>query len=373
MSTTRDLELALRATLDDLADRTVLDGQLDAILDLVAHRPQRPAWQASLRSISMTAQTLRLPRLAASPAWRMLAIAGILLALILATLLVAGGRPFGPPTNGRIVFGRYDPVQKDTVLYTVNPDGTHLLKLRPETHECPYWSPDNKRIMTTEPATLLIAVMNGDGTGFHTLAVPNGPVFVGCGVWSPDGKRIVAEGWNETDARQTGLYSLRSSDGGDARQITTSPFGHDIPFGFAPDGSSIAFTRDGQAGSAATLYLADPDGSHVRPLGNLPIRDGGDGDWAPDGRSVLIVSAGRLYSVDVATGQPTPHVMASNPTANLSNPRWSPDGTRILFRMQVNNVVDFYTMRSDGTDVFQLTNEPEDDYFADWGTYPLDR
>ena len=373
MSTTRDLELALRATLDDLADRTVVDGQLDAILDLVAHRPQRPAWQASLRSISMTAQTLRLPRLAASPAWRMLAIAGILLALILATLLVAGGRPFGPPTNGRIVFGRYDPVQKDTVLYTVNPDGTHLLKLRPETHECPYWSPDNKRIMTTEPATLLIAVMNGDGTGFHTLAVPNGPVFVGCGVWSPDGKRIVAEGWNETDARQTGLYSLRSSDGGDARQITTSPFGHDIPFGFAPDGSSIAFTRDGQAGSAATLYLADPDGSHVRPLGNLPIRDGGDGDWAPDGRSVLIVSAGRLYSVDVATGQPTPHVMASNPTANLSNPRWSPDGTRILFRMQVNNVVDFYTMRPDGTDVFQLTNEPEDDYFADWGTYPLDQ
>ena len=61
--------------------------------------------------------------------------------------------------------------------------------------------------------------MNGDGTGFHTLAIPNGPLSVGCGVWSPDGKRIVAEGWNETDASQTGLYSLRSSDGGDARQI----------------------------------------------------------------------------------------------------------------------------------------------------------
>ena len=155
MSTTRDLELALRATLDDLADRTVVDGQLDAILDLVEHRPQRPAWQASLRSISMTAQTLRLPRLAARPAWRMLAIAGVLLLLILATLLAAGARPLGPPTNGRIVFGRYDPVQKDTVLYTVNPDGTHLLKLRPETHECPYWSPDNKRITTTDAVSRL--------------------------------------------------------------------------------------------------------------------------------------------------------------------------------------------------------------------------
>ena len=364
MSTTRDLELALRATLDDLADRTVVDGQLDAIFEIVEHRPQRPAWRASLRSISMTAQTLRLPRLAASPAWRMLAIAGILLALILATLLAAGGRPFGRPTNGRIVFGRYDPAQKDTVLYTVNPDGTHLLKLRSETHECPYWSPDSKRITTTD------AVMNGDGTGFHTLAVPKGPLLVGCGVWSPDGKRIVAEGWNDTDASQTGLYSLRSADGGDARQITTSPFGHDVPFGFAPDGSSIAFARGGQAGSADTLHLADPDGSHVRPVGNLPI-DGAD--WAPDGRSILVASAGQLFSVDVATGQATPHVIVGNPTAKLRNPQWSPDGTRILFRMKVNNVFDFYTMRSDGTDVFQLTNEPEDDYFADWGTYPLDQ
>ena len=364
MSTTRDLELALRATLDDLADRTVVDGQLDAILDLVEHHPQRSFWQASLRSISMTAQTLRLPRLAASPAWRMLAIASLLLILILAALLAVGGRPFGPPTNGRIVFGRFDTVQQDTVLYTVNPDGTHLLKLRAETHECPYWSPDSKRITTTE------AVMNGDGTGFHTLAIPNGPLFVGCGVWSPDGKRFVAEGWTDTDQSQDGLYSLRSTDGGDVRRLTTSPFGHDIPIGFAPDGSSIAFTRDGQAGSAATLYLADPDGSHVRPLGNLPV---GGGDWAPDGRSILITSSGRLFSVDVATGEATPLFIVGNRTANLWNPQWSPDGTRILFRMKVANVFDFYTMRPDGTDVFQLTNEPDDDYFADWGTYPLDR
>lgn len=363
MSTSRDLELALRATLDDLADRTIADGQLDAILDLVEHRHQRRAWQASLRSISMTAQTVRLPRLAASPAWRMLVIAGVLLILIVATLLAAGGRLSGPPTNGRIVFGRFDMVQKDTVLYTVNPDGTHLLQLRPETHECPHWSPDSKRITTTD------AVMNGDGTGLHTLAVPNGPVFVGCGVWSPDGKRLVAEGWTDTDQSQDGLYSMRSTDGGDLRQLTTSPFGHDVPIGFAPDGSSLAFTRAGPAGTGDQLFLANPDGSDPRGLGDLAI---GGADWAPDGRSILVTSSGRLFSVDVGTGDATPHVIVENRTANLWNPQWSPDGTRILFRMKVANQFDFYTMRPDGTDVFQLTNEPEDNYFADWGTYPLD-
>jgi TolB protein len=364
MSTSRDLEPALRATLDDLADRTVVDGQLDAILDLVANRPQRPAWQASVRSISMTAQTLRLPGVAASPAWRMLAIAGVLLILILAAMLAVGGRPFGPPTNGRIVFGRFDPAQGDTVLYTANPDGSHVLKLRSEAHECPYWSPDSKRITTTD------AVMNGDGTGFHTLGIPHGPVLVGCGVWSPDGKRLVAEGWNDTDASQTGLYSLRSADGGDARQLTTSPFGHDIPIGFAPDGSSIAFSRDGPNGSPSQLYLADPDGSHVRPLGALAVSGG---DWAPDGRSILVTSSGRLYSVDVATGQATPHTIVGNPTVNLGDPQWSPDGTRILFRMKASTQFDLYTMRPDGTDVLQITNDPEDNRFADWGTYPVDR
>jgi dipeptidyl aminopeptidase/acylaminoacyl peptidase len=366
MSTTRDLELALRATLDERADRTVVDGQLDAILDLVERRPQRPAWQASLRSISMTAQTLRLPRLAASPAWRMLAIASLLLILILAALLAVGGRPIGPPTNGRIVFGRFDPVQDDTVLYTVNPDGTHLLKLRSETHECPFWSPDSKRITTTD------AVMNGDGTGFHTLAIPNGPLFVGCGVWSPDGKRIVAEGWADNDQSQVGLYSIRSADGGDLRRLTTATIGHDIPIGFAPDGSSIALMRENvDENSGNRLFLADPDGSDLRPIGDLRI---GSGDWAPDGRSILVTSAGRLYSVDVATGTSTPHFIQGNRTANLGNPQWSPDGTRILFNMRVGTApADFYTMRPDGTDLVRVTSDPDQNYFADWGTYPLDR
>jgi Tol biopolymer transport system component len=255
-------------------------------------------------------------------------------------------------------------VQDDTVLYTVNPDGSHLLKLRPETHECPYWSPDSKRITTTD------SVMNGDGTGFHTLAVPSGPLFVGCGVWSPDGKRIVAEGWNDDDPSQNGLYSLRAADGGDVRRLTVPPFGHDIPIGFAPDGSSIAFIREGAPGSASLLYLADPDGSNVRAVGGLTIDAG---DWAPDGRSILLTSSGRLFSVSVATGQATPHVIVGNRTADLWTPQWSPDGTRILFRMRAAEQFDFYTMRPDGTDVFQLTNEPEDNYFADWGTYPLDR
>ena len=369
MSTSADLERALRATLDGLADRTVVDGQLDAILAHVAHRRQRPAWRATQRSFSITAKAIGFPRAAASPAWTVLAVAGVILALILATLLAVGGRPVGPPTNGRIVFGRWDPAQNDTVLYTVNPDGSHLLQLRPEAHACPYWSPDGKRITTPG------AVMNGDGTGFRRLTSPTGQLNLFCGVWSPDQKSIVAEGWNDTDPSQTGLWSLRSADGGDLHQLTTSTNGgHDIPIGLAPDGSSIAFMREVSPQGSARLFLADTDGTNARQVGAIEVDSG---DWAPDGRSILAESAGRLYTVDLASGTATAIVIAaSSGEGNLGNPQWSPDGTRILFTRQVDvgggqTKANLFQMRADGTEVVRVTNGLEDDYPADWGTFPL--
>jgi TolB protein len=369
MSMSPDLERALRATLDGLADRTVVDGQLDAILDHVARRRQRPAWLATLRSLSMAAKPVPFPQVAVSPAWRMLAVAGVILALILATLLAVSGRPFGPPTNGRIVFGRWDPAQKGPVLYTVNPDGSHLLQLRPEALACPYWSPDGKLI--TAPGS----VMNGDGTGFRRLTSPTGPLTIFCGVWSADQQSIVAEAWNDTDPSQTGLWSLRSSDGGGLHQLTTSTNGgNDIPIGVSPDGSSIAFTRVASPQGSPRLFLADADGTHARQVSYIPVDAG---DWAPDGRSILVESTGRLYTVDIASGTPTAIVIAASPDeGGLGNPSWSPDGTRILFTRSVDagggqTVAHLFQMRADGTDVIQVTNDPNDDYPADWGTYPL--
>lgn len=369
MNTSPDLERALRETLDGLADRNVVDGQLEAIVDHVAHRRQRPAWRAALRSSSMTATTMRFPQVAVSPAWQMLAVAGVILALILATLLAVGGRPFGPPTNGRIVFGRWDPAQNGPVLYTVNPDGSHLLQLRPEPHACPYWSPDGRLIATPD------GVMNGDGTGFRRLTSPTGQLTLFCGVWSADQQSIVAEAWNDTDPSQTGLWSLRSSDGGGLRQLTTSTNGgNDIPIGFAPDGRSIAFTRAVTPQGSPRLFLADPDGTNAREVGDIPVDWG---DWAPDGRSILVESGARLYTVDIASGAATAIVIAASPDeGNLGNPGWSPDGTRILFTRLVDvgggeTKANLFQMRPDGTDVIQVTNGPEDDYPADWGTYPL--
>lgn len=47
-------------------------------------------------------------------------------------------------------------------------------------------------------------------------------------------------------------------------------------------------------------------------------------------------------------------------------PRWSPDGTRILFTSNRDGDYELYTMRPDGTGVVRLTNEPGNDAHASW-------
>src|SRR4029077_19492698 len=105
--------------------------------------------------------------------------------------------------------------------------------------------------------------------------------------------------------------------------------GHDIPIGFAPDGRSIAFTRVATPQGSPRLFLADADGTNARQVGDIQVDAG---DWAPDGRSILVESAGRLYTVDIASGTVTAIIIAASPgEGNLGNPAWSPDRTRILF------------------------------------------
>ncbi len=59
--------------------------------------------------------------------------------------------------------------------------------------------------------------------------------------------------------------------------------------------------------------------------------------------------------------------------AQIFKGQWSPDGTRILIRRYMGGSnVDLFTIRPDGTDLVQVTNNPENDRFMDWGVHPLE-
>ena len=355
MNEQHDLEQELRVHLNTGADRTVLDGQLDAVVARTASIRQRPGWLAGLRSTFMTTTTVlarpTVPRLA----WA-LVLLGLLMVLAVGALFVGGAPPPPPPFNGMIAFGRMDPAQGDTVLYVINPDGTHERQLRPDVHEAVFWSPTGDQVGFTD------GHINADGTGYQAFGSMAGPLFLPCWDWSPDGSRCLAEGWNETDPSQDGMYLLSASDRTNPFQLTHH---RDEPGVFSRDGSLVAFKRDDR------LWVIRIDGTGEHQVGSLEIT--GYMSFAPDDRSILVTSGDALYRVDVATGTPTPIRIQAEPSSPIWGGVFSPDGSRILLRRPEGDKGELFTMRTDGTELFRLTRSPVDERFMDWGTHPLDK
>jgi Tol biopolymer transport system component len=126
----------------------------------------------------------------------------------------------------------------------------------------------------------------------------------------------------------------------------------------------IAFT----ANSTGTrqLYSMNPDGSDIFQITSLPPTDNCCWlpDYSPDGQHIVfchdMTGALELYVINVdGTGL----MQLTNDGGDNRFPRWSPEGTRIVFAKEffagAHHIV---TMKADGTDRRQLTNELWDDY-----------
>jgi WD40 repeat protein len=358
MTTSNDFERQLRRYYEAHGQVRTSIGLIQSVIDETATIRQRPGWLAALRSPSMTATTIAGG--VARP--RTLALVGAALLLALAALAAGllGSKPAPHPIiNGPLAYGLNEPSLGDTVVHIVNPDGTRDRVLRPETNECPRWSPDGSEV------AMATSIVRADGTLINNFPSDRGGVTVGCSVWSIDASRLFLEGWSDTDTTALGIYSIRVSDGGGFQRITTSTADHDIPQDVSPDGKQIYFIRS-LTTSGGAIMVANVDGSNERRIGNLTA---GAADLSPDGTQLLIDFSGSVYFIDVATGKPRLLKVPGLP-GPLFNAHWSPDGTRIAL---VNGAPDeadseVWTINVDGSDPRRVTNDDKDVFFLDWGT-----
>jgi Tol biopolymer transport system component len=304
-------------------------------------------------------------------------------AIALATLVAASpARAVPPGPDGRIAYCRSIPEIDSCDLFTANPDGTDEQLLLAGPAEQPHWSPDGSRIAAATFAGDLVVtgIVNSDGSGLVQLNT--GLTFNTPGLaWSPDGARLAAEAWSDVDPSfAPGVYTMRSSDGGDLTRLTANPYGgHDIPTDYSPDGSRLLFIREdpllNHNASSFALFVMNVDGSGIRQLTPWGLAAGG-GRWSPDGSRIVFGGAsnrpkGPMWVVR-PDGTGLHKVFQDIRGGAAFQPTWSPSGDRILFALvrspSHEGSEDIYSIEADGTGLTQVTNTPDFEESPDWGS-----
>ncbi|HEY6152065.1 MAG TPA: hypothetical protein VIW19_16240 [Gaiellaceae bacterium] len=315
--------------------------------------------------------TVRLTRM-----MRKLVILG-LLGLAVAAVAAASAAAKPPGTNGLISFTRFDPALQQDVAYTINPDGSGERQLLIGA-ESGHWSPDGSRILVG-PDCCAQRILNPDDGSYTELPTfyPDLGLFLPCSVWSPDGARLACEGFGDQPSAD-GVYTVRSSDGGDVRRVTSGA-DDDYPGDYSPNGKRLVFLRSSFDLGPLALETVKLDGSDLRQLTPSGMNlDFTGGSWSPQGNEILFsakASAGQRSSIFVvhADGgglQQIP-IAGCGTTSGCHEPVWSPDGKKIAFTMFVpqTGLSDLYTVNLDGTGLDQVTHAGLGAGLKDWGTH----
>ena len=163
--------------------------------------------------------------------------------------------------------------------------------------------------------------------------------------FSPDDRSIVYA------SDRAGNFDIwvRPLDGGEARQITTSPEPETQP-AWSPDGKSIVFRSERDGGG---LFVIPAQGGAARQLtsfGTFPV-------WSPDGSEILFRTGfferhSALYAVSPGGGEP-PRDLLQNFLRGGSW-RWiapHPDGRVSIMGLHAKTGFGFYTVSRDGGQV----------------------
>lgn len=302
----------------------------------------------------------------------------------------ASARPRG--VDGRIAFGRFNPLLGDTQVYVVNPDGTgqRLVQAPTDTGEGPKWFPDGIHVATGGAPDLPgggSRIINVDDQTFREVGGQDANLFNPCGNPSFDGTRLLCETFS-MDGSQNGVHSIRSSDGGGLMQITSNPGGDDNPGDWSPNGKRIVFQRIDPNGNSLGLFVINRNGTGLKQITPPGFEDlSSQGDWSPQGNEIVFsvhvtpdvhssiwvvhANGSGLHEIHVQPATACGGADADPNAEGCNEPAWSPDGTQVVFVRSHNNDTDgeIYTVNLDGTGLFQVTHAPGSGS-PDWGTPP---
>ena len=316
MTSPRRFEQDLPALLAELYLAGTPDYRDDLVRQFAGVR-QRPAWAFPGRWLPMELTTARVPT--ARLPMRQLGVLALIAILLAAALAVYVGThqqklppPFGVARNGAMLYG------SGGDIYRLDPASgvSTALVTGPETDQLPMYSRDGTRFAFfrqtgTGPTTYELVVANGDGSGQQVVST-EAVTFDYSINWSADGRSIILD---DIHGHVTRLDTV----GNAPPEKITYPDVRDI-IALRPPDEGVLLYRTVTA-QGWELQIMDTDGTQARPVfpsGGTSLRDD-----------------------------------------DYSGYQWSPDGSKIAFRLHPDASDDFriYVVNADGSGLHRLTHE----------------
>ncbi len=271
-------------------------------------------------------------------------------------------------TNGKLAFGSArNGFPADNDLYTMTSSGSTQTRITSLDQDelNPSWSPDGTKLLFERTAGLRPDVYVANADGSNRVQLTTNAASDLRPAWSQSGAQIVfASDRNNT----VGVFDLfvMNADGTNQVNITNTPTINEGYPAWSPDGSLIAFSRDGD------IYTATPAGTNLARL-TTAISDEIEPDWSPSGGQIVyhagITANDEIWKMNAnGTSQVN---LTNNGTLVDENPVWSPAGDKIAFVRDALKNAEIYTMNADGTSATRITNNTLMDTAPSWQPIPL--
>jgi TolB protein len=291
--------------------------------------------------------------------------------VILAVLLVTPAQAAFPGANGRIAFQRDS--KDPSGLWTMKPDGTHLLHLPTGggLESNPSWSPDGRELLfnchchTQDFPKVFTANEVGRDKTY---------VWDGFDVsWGADGRSLLASLYNPSpdfDGRFSIWRHELGTTTGTSLSHPTPAHGVDSTPAASADGNWIVFSRCCFKQPAHVrwndLFIMASDGSGEARLTNNKVQDLSP-DWDPDGSRIVFARGHHIALINPDGSHLV--ILTAGSHRIESSPAFSPDGEQIVFTrccFGPGQTSEIFRMSVHGGELARLTHNQVNDWNPTW-------